>query len=45
MLAGGAFAGSCQVKKGNLSEEWGGGVVCLTCENDEIVNVFRTAAG
>lgn len=45
MLAGGAFAGSCQVEKGNLSEEWGGGVVRLTCVNDEIVDVSRATAG
>lgn len=32
-------------KKGNLSEEWGGGVVCLTCVNDEIMDVSRTTAG
>lgn len=32
-------------KKGNLSEGWGEGVACLTCVNDGIMNVSRTAAG
>lgn len=32
-------------KKGNLSEGWGAVVVCLTCVNDEIVDVSRATAG